>query len=87
MHTRYRSLHLSIVGVPSRAVAYNIARVQSNKIYVALFPVKNFFGIEVWNGIFLVWNGKGIKENCQYGIWKNRLPFHTMPCRQPCQSF
>ena len=21
-------------------------------------------------------------ENCQYGIWKNRLPFHAMPCRQ-----
>ena len=34
MHTRYRSLHLSIVGVPSRAVAYNISKVQSNKIYI-----------------------------------------------------
>ena len=22
----------------------------------------------------------GMEENCQYGIWKNRLPFHTMPC-------
>ena len=22
-----------------------------------------------------------IEENCQYGIWKNRLPFHTMPCQ------
>ena len=21
----------------------------------------------------------GMEENCQYGIWKNRLPFHTMP--------
>ena len=21
-------------------------------------------------------------ENCQYGIWKNCLPFHAMPCRQ-----
>ena len=21
-----------------------------------------------------------MEENCQYGIWKNRLPFHTMPC-------
>ena len=21
-------------------------------------------------------------ENCQYGIWKIRLPFHAMPCRQ-----
>ena len=34
MHTRYRPLYLSIVGAPSRAVAYNIAKVQSNKIYI-----------------------------------------------------
>ena len=33
----------------------------------------------IWNGRFLVWNGNGMEENCQYGIWKNRLPFHTMP--------
>ena len=33
------SLHLSIVGTPSWAVAYNIAKVQSNKIHVALLPV------------------------------------------------
>ena len=35
-----------------------------------------------WNGRFLVRNGNGMEENCQYGIWKNRLPFHTMPCLQ-----
>ena len=23
-----------------------------------------------------------MEENCQYGIWKNRLPFHIMPTRQ-----
>ena len=23
-----------------------------------------------------------MKENCHYGTWKNRLPFHTMPSRQ-----
>ena len=34
MHTRYQSLHLSIVGAPPRAVAYNNAKVQSNKISV-----------------------------------------------------
>ena len=28
----------------------------------------------------LVWNGNGMEENCQYGIWKNRLPFHSIPC-------
>ena len=37
----------------------------------------------IWNGRFLEWNGNGMEENCQYGIWKNRLPFHTMPCRPP----
>ena len=37
--------------------------------------------ILVWNERFLVWNGNGMEENCQYGIWKNRLPFYAMPCR------
>ena len=32
----------------------------------------------VWNGKFLVWNGCGMKETLQYGIWKNRLPFHAL---------
>ena len=32
MHTRYRSLHLSIVGAPSRAIANNIAKVGAVKI-------------------------------------------------------
>ena len=44
--------------------------------------------ILVWNGIWkkiLVWNGRflvglwnGMEENCQYGIWKNRLPYHAL---------
>ena len=88
MHTKYRLLHFSIVDAPSRAVAYNIAKMQSSKIYVALFPVQNIFGMEVWNGIwkkilvwngrFLVWYGNGMEENCQYGIWK--IIFHFIPC-------
>ena len=36
--------------------------------------------ILVWNGRFLAWNGNRMEEYCQYGIWKNHLPFHTMPC-------
>ena len=47
--------------------------------------------MEVWNGIWmkiLVWNGRNCqcgmemdwKKICQYGIWKNRLPFHSVPC-------
>ena len=35
----------------------------------------------IWNGRFLVWNGNGMEENLRYGIWENRLPFHSMPCR------
>ena len=34
----------------------------------------------IWNGRFLVWNGNGMEENCQYGKGKNRLPFHSIPC-------
>ena len=34
----------------------------------------------IWNGRFLELNGNGMEENCQYGIWKNRLPFHSIPC-------
>ena len=30
------------------------------------------------NGRFLEWNENEIEENCQYGIWKNHLPFHSM---------
>ena len=22
----------------------------------------------------------GMEDFCQYGIWKNRLPFHSIPC-------
>ena len=69
-----------------RMVAYNIAKVQ-NICCIACLKV---CGKEVWNGIwkkilvwngiwngrFLVWNGGGMEENCQYGIWKNHLPYH-----------
>ena len=93
-HTRYRLWQFSIVDAPSQAVAYNIAKMQSSRIDVALLPVYTFFVMEVWNGIrkkilvwneiwngrLLVWNGNVMDENCQYGIWKNHLPFHAMPC-------
>ena len=97
MHSRYRSLHLNIVGAPSRAVAYNIAKQQNIRCIASSLK---FLGMEVWNGIwkktlvwngiwkkilvwngrFLVWNGNAMEENCQYGIRKNRLPFHSIPC-------
>ena len=35
----------------------------------------------IWNGRFLVWNGNGTEENYQYGIWKIRHPFHSIPQR------
>ena len=83
-----------MVDAPLRAVAYNIAKMQSSKINVALLPVYTFFGMEVWNGIWkkilvwneiwngrlLVWIGNGMDENCQYEMWKNRLPLYSMPC-------
>ena len=66
--------------VPARppynlSTAYNIAKMQSSKIDVALLPVYTFFGMEVcneiwkkilvwneiWNGRLLVWNGNGTK--------------------------
>ena len=40
---------------------------------------KNLVWNGIWNGRFSVWNGNGMEDNCQYEIWKNRLPFHTMP--------
>ena len=38
--------------------------------------------MEVKNGTWkkiILWNGNGMEENCHYGIWKNRLPFHSLP--------
>ena len=76
----------------SRAVAYNIAKMQSSKTYVALLPVKNFLGMEwnmeenfsmEWNmewKIFSMewkWNGRKL------AVWNTEksssIPFHTMP--------
>ena len=79
MHTRYRSLHLSIVGAPSRAVAYNIAK-QQNIRCIASSPTFLWYGsIEwnmeenlLWNGIWkkiLVWNGKW---NGRFLVWSGR---------------
>ena len=92
MHTRYRLLHLSIVDAPSRAVAHDIAKMQSSKINVALLPAYTFFGMEVWNeiwkkilvwneiwnGTLLVWNGNRMDENCQMEYGK--FVFHSILC-------
>ena len=29
----------------------------------------------------------GMEENCQYGIWQKRLPFHSIPCSAGHQHF
>ena len=52
MHTKYRSLNLSIVGAPSRTVAYNIAKVQGNKIYIRCIASSLKF---LWDGS-MEWN-------------------------------
>ena len=56
MQTRYRSLYLSIVGAPSRAVAYNIAKVQSKKYTVRCIASSLKF---LWYGS-MKWN---LEEN------------------------
>ena len=40
----------------------------------------------IWNGRFMVCNRNGMEENCQYGTWKNRLPFHSIPCPDQNQN-
>ena len=48
------------------------------------------YKLRVASGLNLPWYGSmewnmeehfknGMEDNCQYGIWKSRLPFHTMP--------
>ena len=38
-----------------------------------------------WNmeEIFRYGMEDGMAKNYRYGIWKNRLPFHSMPCCRP----
>ena len=45
----------------------------------------------IWNGRFLVRNGRklpvwNVEENYQYGIWKNRLPFHPLIMIRVCND-
>ena len=69
MHTRYQSLHLSFVGASSRAVGYNIAKMQSNKIIRCIASSLKFlwygsmeenFSTE-WKIFGMEWNGNGRK--------------------------
>ena len=82
-----------LLRAPSREVGYNTAKVQNLRCTASNLKVlwygsmkwnmeENFSLVwnKIWNGRFLVWNGNGIEENCQYGIWKNQLPFHFIPC-------
>ena len=48
MHTRYRSLHLSIVGAPSRAVAYNSANQQIIRCIASTLKFL-WYGSMEWN--------------------------------------
>ena len=38
-----------------------------------------------WNmeEIFRYGMEDGMEKNCRYGIWKNRLPFHSITCPDP----
>ena len=89
MHTKYRSLNLSIVGAPSRTVAYNIAKVQSNKIYIRCIASRLkflWYGSMKWNmeeNFSMEWN----KEWKIFGMeWKKitsmedgKIVFHSIP--------
>ena len=76
-HTRYQLWHLSIVDASSREVAYKDAKQQNIRCTASSL---NFFGMEVWNGRFLVWNGRKLL------VWNmeklSSIPFQAMPCRQ-----
>ena len=83
-----RLLHLCIVTRTYRVFAYNIVKVQNISCIASTLKVVWYVTMEwnveenfsTWNGRFLVWNGNGMEKNCQYGIWKNHLPFHSIPC-------
>ena len=86
----HRTMLLTFASDYLQMYTLNVAKVQY-KLRVA-FGL-NFFGMKVWNGIwmkilvwngiwngrFLVWNENGMEENCQYGIWKNHFPFRFIP--------
>ena len=72
MHTRYRSLHLSIVGAPSQAVAYNIANVQSNKIFKFLL----YGSMEERN---MEWKIFGMEWKKIASMEYGKIVFHSTP--------
>ena len=81
MHIRYQSLHLSIGGAPSRAVAYNIAKVQATKYTLHCFQSKISlvwkYGMEYgmedfWYGMEMEWKKIASME---YG----KIVFHSIP--------
>ena len=48
MHTKYRSLHLSIVGAPSRAIAHSIAKQQNIRCIASRLKFL-WYGSMEWN--------------------------------------
>ena len=86
MHTRYRSLHLSIVDAPSRAVAYNIAKVQSNKIYTRCIASSLkflWYGSMEWNmekNFSMEWKIFGMEWKKITSMEYGKIVFHFMPC-------
>ena len=85
VHTRCGRCIFVLLCARSRVVTYNIAKMQNIRCIASTLKVLWY---EVWNGIwkkilvwnkirngrFWVWNGRKL----QYGIWKNRLPFHSL---------
>ena len=88
VHSRHRSLHLCNVTHAftsgclqhCRGAKYMLHCFQPKTFLVWKYEMEYGGKILVWNGRFLLWNGNGMEENCQNGIWKNHLPYHTIPC-------
>ena len=92
MHTcdQNWSLHLSIVGAFSRAVAYNIAKVQSNKIYIRCIASSLkflWYGSRKWNmekNFRMEWNMEwkifGMEWKKINSMEYENIVFHSLPC-------
>ena len=89
MLTRYRLLHLSVVGAPSRMVAYNIAKVQSNKIYIRCIASSLkflWYGSMEWNmeeNFSMEWNMEWKWKGRKLPVWNMEkspsIPYHALP--------
>ena len=86
IHTRCQSLDLSVVGTPLRKVAYNIAKVQSNKIYIDCIASSLkflWYGSMEWNleeNFCMEWKIFGMEWKKITSMEYGKIVFHFIPC-------